>query len=280
MHEYIKGIKSVSSCLSVAKRKVIKLVTYDRNNGLSTSMIIDRCKKNGIPIEYSTPHTMNIMLKKAGDDGEGHQNYILKVKEMGEARPLSDRELKEGGDYLVLYNLTDPQNLGAIIRSVQYIFGSSLMIILVGKQSLINGKPSVLRASAGAMEQYWDNGVRRYPASIKTLISEAQDKFINVIGTEGSTLFCDSDGSKNSIFSIKKLKDPIHHQKAKRGTLVIMGSEGLGIGKDNLNLCNYSLSIRSFNNNLKIDDDPLYHLDSLNVSVSAGIILANWFSLP
>lgn len=260
------------------------MIIYDRKNSSKhTAAIVERCKRDSIAIEYSTPHTMNILLKKAGDDGDGHQNVILKVKEMGEAKEIGNEEFDVYDNFLVLYNLTDPQNLGAIIRSAQFIMGKSMIIILVGKNSLMKGKPSVLRASAGAMEEYWGRGVRRFDRALQTLISLAQDKNINVIGTEAGSLI--KENGNNSIFSIKRIKivndgiDGCLKDKAsKTKRMVIMGSEGLGIGKDNLNLCTYSVSINGFN--IEKEVDPFFHLDSLNVSVSTGIILANWSSLP
>jgi len=77
--------------------------------------------------------------------GGNHQGFLLSIKDIGFAK-LSD--IKQDSDFLlVLYNITDVGNIGAIVRSA-YAFGVDAIIITAQKHFSLE---PIIRSSAGAM---------------------------------------------------------------------------------------------------------------------------------
>jgi 23S rRNA (guanosine2251-2'-O)-methyltransferase len=140
---------------------------------------------------------------------------------------------------LILDSITDPHNIGAIIRSACQ-FGASL-VVLARNNALKNVLENdvVSRASAGAVS--W------VPvASVVNLVQAAQKlkkAGFWVYGADAA-----GDAASETRFAHK--------------TALVLGSEGSGISRLLAKECDTSVSI------------PMYgKIDSLNVSVAAGILL-------
>ncbi len=77
--------------------------------------------------------------------GGNHQGFLLAIKDIDFTK---FKEIKDSSDFLlVLYNITDVGNIGAIIRSA-YAFGVDGVIITAQKNFSLE---PVIRSSAGAM---------------------------------------------------------------------------------------------------------------------------------
>ncbi|MDE5868316.1 MAG: 23S rRNA (guanosine(2251)-2'-O)-methyltransferase RlmB, partial [Anaeroplasmataceae bacterium] len=139
---------------------------------------------------------------------------------------------------LVLDGIMDPHNLGAIIRSVD-AFGYDAIILPKNRSCSIT--ETVAHVSTGAIE--WVKIA--YVNSLPTLISKLKDNGFWICGTDAS--------GKDLLSSIDLNRD----------LAVIIGSEGFGMSKTLLNLSDYVLQI------------PMCgHVNSLNASVSTGIVLS------
>ncbi|MDE5566517.1 MAG: 23S rRNA (guanosine(2251)-2'-O)-methyltransferase RlmB [Anaeroplasmataceae bacterium] len=182
-----------------------------------------------------------IVDKKKMDQlfGNGHQGYgaYREDYDLYDESIIFDIEGKNKR-ILVLDGIMDPHNLGAIIRSVD-AFGYDAIILPKNRSCSIT--ETVAHVSTGAIE--WVKIA--YVNSLPTLISKLKDNGFWICGTDAS--------GKDLLSSIDLNRD----------LAVIIGSEGFGMSKTLLNLSDYVLQI------------PMCgHVNSLNASVSTGIVLS------
>ena len=138
---------------------------------------------------------------------------------------------------LILDGIMDPHNFGAIIRSVD-AFGYDAIVLPNNRSVRIT--ETVAHVSTGAIEHV----KIAYVNSLSTFIKRLKDNDYWICGTDasGNTLISQIDKDRNLA--------------------VIIGSEGFGMSKTLVNLSDYLITI------------PMVgHVNSLNASVSAGIVL-------
>ncbi|MFC3964192.1 23S rRNA (guanosine(2251)-2'-O)-methyltransferase RlmB [Nocardia jiangsuensis] len=171
-----------------------------------------------------------------------HQGVALQVPAYRYAHPddLLQRARESGGPALLvaLDNITDPRNLGAVVRSVAAFGGQGVLI----PQRRSAGVTAVAwRTSAGAAARL---PVARATNLTRTLKDWA-GRGIRVVGLDagGTTTLDDFDGS-----------DP---------TVVVVGSEGKGLSRLVRENCDEILSIPMAGD-----------VESLNASVAAGVVLS------
>jgi 23S rRNA (guanosine2251-2'-O)-methyltransferase len=135
--------------------------------------------------------------------------------------------------------VTDPGNLGAIIRSCD---GAGVSGVLLPRHRSVHVTPTVAKASAGAVEYVPMALVPGLPAALKQL----SDHGIWVVGLD--------DGADRSLFEIGSLAtEPI---------CVVLGAEGAGLSRLVRERCDSIVSI------------PMAgHVSSLNVATAAAISL-------
>jgi 23S rRNA (guanosine2251-2'-O)-methyltransferase len=144
---------------------------------------------------------------------------------------------EKGGRILILDGIQDPHNLGAILRSVD-AFSYDLVILPKNRSAYIN--ETVAHVSTGAIE-YVNIA---YVNSLLTQITRLHEKNYWILGTDakGTTKTEDIDKSLNLA--------------------VIIGSEGFGMSKTLVKQSDFLITI------------PMTgHVNSLNASVSTGIVL-------
>lgn len=140
-------------------------------------------------------------------------------------------------NFLVLENIQDPSNLGAILRSAK-AFGYDDIIMLGGVYPY---SPKVIRASMGYV----------FDANIVDMTIEELSEYIRM---HNFMLYCaDMDG-----FDVANTPST----SCKYG--IAFGNEGNGVSLALKSICNSVVTIPMQNN-----------VESLNVSVSAGIIMYN-----
>lgn len=139
--------------------------------------------------------------------------------------------------YLMLDSLEDPHNLGAIIRTAEAF---NISGIILPKHRSVSITPTVVKVSSGAIEHIELIQVGNLNQAINTL----KEHQIWVVGTDLST-----DSTLESIHVDTDL-------------CIVLGSEGKGLSRLIKDNCDYLVKI------------PMQgHINSLNVSVSCGIIL-------
>lgn len=148
------------------------------------------------------------------------------------------KSLKEGEKVLVLAldEITDPHNLGAILRSADQF---SVALIIVPERRSASANETVIRISSGAAQYVT-------LATVTNLVRE-----LEILKDHGFWVYgADMNG------------DVSYNTKFADRTVIVMGSEGSGMRSLVRAKCDYIVSI------------PMSgHIDSLNVSVAAGILL-------
>ena len=169
-----------------------------------------------------------------------HQGIIASISPVKtlDIQDLENSIEKKASKFLILDNITDTKNFGAIVRSAECLGLDGVIISKTGS-SPING--DTIKSSSGAI---FNLPIYKLD-HIKDAMFLLKEKEIEIIGAD--------EKSNSSIFDFKFSKK----------TAIVMGSEGKGISKSILNLCDKTLKI------------PMKgKIDSLNVSVACGIILA------
>lgn len=142
----------------------------------------------------------------------------------------------DGALVLILDGITDPHNLGAILRSADQ-FGVDL--VLIPERRSVQANDTVVKVSSGAAQYVPLSVVTNLTRGIKTL----KDNGFWIYGA-------DMAGEESYSMSFPAR------------TAIVMGSEGNGISQLVRKNCDHIISI------------PMRgHIDSLNVSVATGILL-------
>ena len=139
---------------------------------------------------------------------------------------------------VMLDGIEDPHNLGAIMRSADVFEASG---IILPKHNSVTLNATVAKTSAGA--------INYVPVAVVNNLNQA----IKELKEEGYWIVS-TDGSANISYSSIKYDFPV---------VVVIGSEGKGVSSLVLKNSDYIVKIPQFG-----------HVNSLNASVAAGILLA------
>lgn len=153
-----------------------------------------------------------------------------------------DRDIKllEGNKlYLMLDGLQDPGNLGTIIRTADW-FG--IYEVICSKTTVDVFNPKVIQATMGSLKR-----VKIYYADLVELIKSSSIKHVYGTMLEGKNIY------------EKKLTD---------SGVIIMGNEGNGLTEEIRALVTDPLFIPP--------ENPVFHPDSLNVSIATAITLSRF----
>ncbi|KAJ3000300.1 Ribose methyltransferase [Globomyces sp. JEL0801] len=156
---------------------------------------------------------------------------------------------------LWLDRVVDPQNLGAIIRTA-YFFGVDGVVITDKESAPLN--PTVSKASSGAMEVM---DIFK-TSSISKFIQESSEAGWYIYGTDLK------GGPEKSLVIDPTYETPsLLHSP----TILVMGNEGIGLRSSVTKLCDKHLILKSEREEEMTTSK--YQIDSLNVSVAAGILI-------
>lgn len=228
---YCHGKHAVFEALSNIPQAVNQIMTspdFDDKN------VLNLAKKHNIPRgKFDTSSAP-----------KGHQGIMAQIllsslvhdeKTFLESLPVSTNTC-----LVILGELEDPHNVGAVIRSAA-AFGATAVLIPEHNQAPITG--TVVKVSAGM--------AFRIPLvrvmNINNTIRDLKKKGFWIYGLEGE--------SKHSI----------HDEKFDSPTVIVLGNESEGIREKTKELCDVLLSIPM---------DP--RCESLNAAVSAAVTLYAW----
>lgn len=231
MKEYIYGRNTCKDALS--SREISKIFI---SSSFSDKRFIEDIKKSKIEYNFVSNEYLSSLVKG------NHQGIVFEVKRF-EYSSLDEIIRLTKNDsrciVLILDEINDPGNFGAIIRSAD-AFGVKGIIIKKHNQVLVNS--TVSKTSTGAI-----NYVK---IAQVTNLSQAFEKLKEngfwIVGTDGSA--------------------SLYHTSLKYDfkTALVIGSEGYGISPLVLKRCDYVVKIKMAG-----------HVNSLNASVAAGIALSN-----
>ena len=138
-------------------------------------------------------------------------------------------------------SLTDPQNVGSILRTA-YLFG--VKSIIFNKDNSFKMSPFLIKSASGAYEK------------VKMIETLNINRTIEILKKKGFWVIGLDSKSKEETESL-----PENIKK-----VIFLGSEEKGIRKLVKKNCDYLIKIKTF-----VDDDDV--IDSLNVSNACAIIL-------
>lgn len=222
----------------------------------ATGSVLYLCRGMGghtAALERQALLTGKVLVKKIAKvemdrmvDNADHRGAVLELADSrkGNAkiqfRTIKDfcATLKEDDDALVLVldEITDPQNLGAILRSADQ-FSVSLVVIPERRSAQANA--TVVKVSSGAAQYV--------PMAVVTNINRELENLKN----NGFWVYGADMAGKETYRTVFPKR-----------TVLVMGSEGKGLRDLTRSLCDGIVSIPTTG-----------HIDSLNVSVAAGILL-------
>lgn len=212
----------------IAKRKFHKLWVDEKT---TDRKLIAFFESNNIAFRKATKHELNLMTKD-----QNHQGFVAEV-EAYEYMPIE--ALFDGGvkKVLILDQIEDPHNLGAIIRSAE---ASKLDAVIIGKNRSAEVNSTVAKIAVGALEYVNVIQVGNLVQTIKKL----KENGFWVVGTD-----LDTDKTYKELDTTASLA-------------VIIGNEGTGMSRLVKMSCDYLVKI-----------PMIGKVNSLNASVAAALLM-------
>ncbi len=229
--DVIYGVHPVAECLKAGRRKAYKLWVADRDRESDLRREVGRA----LPVKPEVA-SKDFLARKA--ESANHQGVVA---EMGDYPYVDWQDLLAASPVplvLVLDNLTDPQNVGAILRSALCAGATG---VTLRKHHAAQITPAVVKASAGASEHL---RVALVPNQTLFLDAAAEAGLTRVaLATDGDPLWdADLDWDK--------------------GLVLVVGAEGRGISRLVGEHCDRAVRV-----------PMLGGFDSLNASVAASLAL-------
>ncbi|KAM6163634.1 rRNA methyltransferase 1, mitochondrial [Rhynchocyon petersi] len=251
--ELLFGLSPCLLALRAARRRVARLLLQAGKAGLQgeRSELLQVAEARGIPVLRPRRQKLDALCRHQVHQGvcmEVSPLHTRPVTEAGEARPGDDPQQL----WLVLEGLQDPRNLGAVLRSAHFL---GVDKVITSRRNSCPLTPVVSKASAGAAEVM---DVFSTDDLIGFLQAKVHQGWL-VAGTVGCT---EPKIPQYSEIPITNCLEFIWD----RPTLLVLGNEGSGLSREVQDSCQLLLTI------LPLQQLPP-GLESLNVSVAAGILL-------
>ena len=252
--EWLTGFNCIWNALGSAKRQPMSLFYVEDPGDCQQRAVLKECASRNIPVQnVYTERQLTKMTRNLQMDDYFQCKMALKCSPLSAAKWNS---IPTGRRWLALHHVQDPQNLGAIIRT-GYFFG--LDGILLTDKASATPTPSVSRASAGAMEVAPIYTV----GSMLTALETFKGAGYRILCT-GPDIKNGAKTNSNDKQFESKANSTAKSNNPTSGSVLVVGNEKLGLPDKFNSICDEWLSIPGGNE----------WLDSLNVSVATGILLA------
>ena len=233
--EIIFGIHPIRETLKSKKRKIHELyIIKNKPKSATIDEIIKMAKSANVVIKSVESKTMDSMAQ-----GLNHQGLIARAEPLHTLR-LSDAIYQASGNkkelWLALDEITDPQNLGAMLRSAACLGFST---VILPKRRSVGITPAVHKVACGALETL--NIVE--VANLNTALLDLKDEGFWVYGADMA-----GENIKNFSYTYP--------------AVLVIGSEGTGIREKTKEHCDHIVAIEHKGG-----------VSSLNASASAAIIM-------
>ena len=176
--EMLYGICPVAMALESGQRTFHRI--YYNDPSKRTKAIVELAKSRGIPCEKSDRQILNTLSKHSTKEVGVHQGVCADVEPLfPKIFNISDLEAEAGQSgklYLFLCGLSDPFNLGAVLRSA-YFLGVDRVLIGSFKTNSAPLSPVVSKASSGVLEIFTPEIVRWPEQFLEQLQTNGEDFF-------------------------------------------------------------------------------------------------------
>jgi 23S rRNA (guanosine2251-2'-O)-methyltransferase len=240
----ITGFHSIEEKVLASQEPKHSKLFYSKP-GPRVKKILEKAKQSGIASEQVDDKKLNELVEALPEALRDHRGLVMIIDDEKQAANLVNLDdwiklhSEEAATVVVLDKVTDPHNVGAIIRSCDQ-FGAALVILPEhNSASDISGNEVIGRTSAGASA--W------VPVAVVNNLVRAVEK----LKAAGFWIYgADAGGETCGKIDFAEK------------TAIIMGSEGTGISQLLKKQCDKIVSIPTCGK-----------IDSLNVSVAAGVLL-------
>ena len=238
--EMVVGRNPGIECLHAKVPATTLYIAAGTRNDKRLSEAVSMCNTRNIPIIEVQRHEMDRMTGNGRHQGIGLQIPPYKYAAV-EDLIANAAENPRPGMFVILDNITDPRNLGAVIRSVA-AFGGDGVIIPERRSASVTAV--AWRTSAGTAARL---PVAR-ATNITRTVKEFQKNGYQVVGLDA--------GGDHTLDTYEGGTDPV---------VIVIGSEGKGISRLVSETCDVLMSI------------PMTGwVESLNASVAAGSVLSEF----
>ncbi|MGB9779913.1 23S rRNA (guanosine(2251)-2'-O)-methyltransferase RlmB [Caldanaerobacter sp.] len=221
---------------AIKSGKEIEKIYVSKNAGGNISKIIAMAKESGIVVSTADSDTLKRLANTSNHQGIVAVGALYQYFELEDILDYPEKK-GEKPFLLILDGITDPHNMGAIIRSAE-AFG--VHGVIIPKRRSVGINATVVKASAGAVEHIKVAKVSNINGAIKKL----KERGIWIVGS-------DVQAEKN--FEELDYDFPL---------ALVIGSEGEGISRLVLENCDFIVKI------------PMKgKINSLNASVAASILM-------
>lgn len=233
-NDVVFGIHAVSAILARSPQDILEMFALKDREDKRLQPLLQQARQLGISIQFCNRKTLDEMTKgqhqgivaKARLSSGGNESDLTTILETN-AKPF----------LLVLDGVTDPHNLGAILRSAD---AAGVHAVIAPKDRSVKLTSVVRKVACGAAESVPFITVTNLARTLRQL----QDAGVWVVGTAGET---------ETLVYEADLKGPL---------ALVLGAEGEGLRRLTRETCDALVKIPMFGS-----------VSSLNVSVAAGICL-------
>ena len=235
--EWLYGIHTVTAVLKKHPERILEIKLQDGRDDRRLQEVVDLAERYGVACQRVPKKSMDQQFEDAN-----HQGVVARCRlaqAMDDNGLLDLIEKKEGPCFLlILDSVTDPHNLGAVLRSAD---AAGVDAVITTKDKSAGLTPVVRRVAVGAAEVVPFVQVTNLARLLKML----QERGVWIVGTE-------LDETAKSLY-LTDLKGPL---------ALVMGAEGAGLRRLTREICDQLVYI------------PMQgDVQSLNVSVAAGVCL-------
>lgn len=201
----------------------------------SVTAIVKKAKERGIILQEVDKQKLNMLA-----EGQNHQGVIA-FAAMHEYASVEDilaraQEANQAPFVIICDKLTDPHNLGSVLRSANCVGAHG---VIIPKRGSVGLNSTVAKTSAGAIEY---TPVARV-TNIAQTIDKLKEKGLWIAGA-------DMDG------------DTMYQANLTGPIALVVGAEGEGLGRLVREKCDFLVKIPMFG-----------QIDSLNASVAASVLM-------
>ena len=230
---FVVGKHAVFEALKNTKRKVLRVFLTEESK---KSIHRNSPKKNllkDVKVYFKTKKELD---KYCNKEGMLHQGYVAEIEHLEKIELKEYIKAKNNLTFVCLDEVTDPRNIGSIIRSAASF---NIDGLIVKERHFPNESKLMYKSASGCLEHLNIFQV----SNINTTLKYLRDKNFWVYGFE-------ANGEKDFI-----------DIKWEGNNVLLFGSEGFGIKKHTSKYIDFSVKINISKN-----------IESLNISNSAAIV--------
>ena len=232
---YIEGRNPVMEALK-AGREIEKILVAKGANQGSINKVVGKAKDKKIVVQYVERNKLDSMSETGSHQG------VIAIASAHSYKTIDDilqlaKDKNEDPFIIILDEIEDPHNLGAILRTAECAGAHG---VIIPKRRAVGLTSIVSKTSAGAIEYI--------PVAKVSNIAQT----IDILKEKGIWVFGADMSGENNYFD-KDLKGPI---------ALVIGSEGKGIGRLIKEKCDFLVKI-----------PMIGRVDSLNASVAASVLI-------